>query len=352
MKVDPATLDVIAPSFKRRWSGVSSTVIRLVPLQAREIAIASTGPRLPEDVPRVTMGRLLTMSRHGPHGARVWHARRNIEMLAGLVLRNVLRKRLKLMFTSAAQREHSGWSRWLIRHMDRVVATSARSGSYLKVPYTVQHHGIDTAAFAPPTDRAALRKRLGLDADAVILGCFGRQRPQKGTDLFVDAMIALLPSRPGHQAIIMGGITAQFEGFVRAQKDKVAAAGLQDRILFLPEDQGFSIAPWFQAIDLYVAPQRHEGFGLTPLESMACGTPVVATTAGAFEELVVHEGTGLVVPVEDAPALQAAIARALDKPDERQAWGAAGPAHVAAHFRLEDEAAALVAIYRELLGVG
>lgn len=345
MKINPAEVDVIAPNFKRRWSGVSSTVVRLVPLQAREIGIATCGPRLPDDVPRLTLWQLLTLNRR----PRVWHARRNIEMLAGLVLRNVLRKRLKLMFTSAAQREHSGYTRWLIRHMERVVATSARSGAFLQVPHIVRNHGIDTANFHPPKDRAALRRRLGLDPGAVLLGCFGRQRPQKGTDLFVDAMIALLPDRPGAQAIIMGGITRQFEGFVAGQKAKVAAAGLTDRIRFLPEDQGFSIAPWFQAIDLYVAPQRHEGFGLTPLESMACGTPVVATTAGAFEELVVHEGTGLIVPAGDLQALQSAIARALDAPQERRVWAAACAPHVVQNFRIEDEAAALNAIYRELL---
>ncbi|MBW7922560.1 MAG: glycosyltransferase family 4 protein [Rubellimicrobium sp.] len=345
MKVDASRIEVIAPNFKRRWSGVSSTVVRLVPLQAREIGIASAGPRLPGDVPRLNLWQVLTLDRR----PRVWHARRNIEMLAGLALRNLLRKRLKLMFTSAAQRKHSAYTRWLIRRMDRVVATSARSAAFLRVPHVVLHHGIDTATFAPPDDRAALRRRLGLDPDAVILGCFGRQRPQKGTDLFVDAMIALLPERPGVQAIIMGGITSQFEGFVREQKAKVTAAGLSDRIRFLPEDHGFSIAPWFQAIDLYVAPQRHEGFGLTPLESMACGTPVVATTAGAFEELVVHEGTGLIVPAGDPQALQSAIARALDHPEDRARWAAACAPHVAQTFRIEAEAAALNAIYRELL---
>lgn len=345
MKVDASTIDVIAPNLKRRWSGVSSTVVRLVPLQARDIAIAACGPRLPDDVPRLSLWQVLTLNRR----PRVWHARRNIEMLAGLALKHVLRKRLRLMFTSAAQREHSDYTRWLIRRMERVVATSARSGAFLQVPHVVRHHGIDTTAFSPPDDRTALRRRLDLAPDAVILGCFGRQRPQKGTDLFVDAMIALLPERPGTQAIIMGGITRQFEGFVAEQKAKVAAAGLSDRIRFLPEDQGFSIAPWFQAIDLYVAPQRHEGFGLTPLESMACGTPVVATTAGAFEELVLHEGTGLIVPADDAPALQSAIARALDNPDERARWAAACAAHVAQNFRIEGEAAALNAIYRELL---
>lgn len=352
MRTDPATLDVVAPNFKRRWSGVSSTVIRLVPLQARDIAIAATGPRLPDDVPRVSAGRLLTMSRSGPHGARVWHARRNIEMLAGLLLRGVLRKRLKLVFTSASQREHTRWSRWLISRMDRVVATSRKTARYLRVPHVVIHHGIDLTGFAPPEDRRAIRTKLGLSLEHTLVGCYGRIRDQKGTGLFVDAMIALLPERPECEALVMGATTASHRAFLEGLREKVKVAGLEPRIHFLPEVPGWEIAPWFQAIDLYVAPQRHEGFGLTPLESMACGTPVVATTAGAFEELVVHEGTGLIVPVNDAPALQAAIARALDNPEERQKWGAAGPAHVAAHFRLEDEAAALNAIYRELLGIG
>ena len=84
---DPAQIDVIAPNFKKRLSGVTSTVIRLVPLQAREIPIATTGPELPADMPQIPLSALPLMSRSGPSGARVWHARRNIEMLAGLGLK-------------------------------------------------------------------------------------------------------------------------------------------------------------------------------------------------------------------------------------------------------------------------
>lgn len=343
MKVDAAKIDVIAPNLKRRWSGVSSTVVRLVPLQAHDIAIAACGPRLPDDVPRLNLWQVLTLNRR----PRVWHARRNIEMLAGLALKHVLHKRLRLMFTSASQREHSNYTRWLIRQMDHVIATSDKTAAYLLVPSTVIRHGIDSTTFSPVADRAALRRELGLDPNSIVTGCIGRIRPSKGTDLFVDAMITLLPERPGHEAVILGGITPKFESFTRDLKARIAAAGLSDRIRFLPED--LEIQRWFQAIDLYVAPQRHEGFGLTPLESMACGTPVVATTAGAFEELVLHEGTGLIVPADDAPALQSAIARALDNPDERARWAAACAAHVAQNFRIEGEAAALNAIYRELL---
>ena len=89
-------IDVIVPNFKRRLSGVTATVVRLVPLQAQSIRIAATAPALPADIPQVPLRALLTMSRAGPSGWRVWHARRNVEMLAGLALSRLLRKRLKL----------------------------------------------------------------------------------------------------------------------------------------------------------------------------------------------------------------------------------------------------------------
>jgi mannosyltransferase len=347
---DPARLDVLAPNFKRRFSGVTSTVVRLVPVQARAVAIASCGPRLPDDLPQIPMRALLTMSRSGPSGARVWHARRNSEMLAGLALKHLLRKRLRLLFTSAAQRRHTGYTRLLIRQMDAVIATSERSADWLERKARVIHHGIDTDAFAPAADRAALRARLGLEPDAVIVGCFGRVRAQKGTDLFVEAMLRLLGSRQGVHAVIMGGVTPDQERFAADLGARISASGLGARLRILPEDGGFSIAPWFQALDLYVAPQRWEGFGLTPLEAMACGVPVVATRVGAFEELVADGETGALVDPEDLDAMTARIAAYLDDAERRRAHGVAARQRAVQGFRLEDEAAAINTVYAELLG--
>ncbi len=347
--VDPDALDVIAPNLKKRYSGVTSTVMRLVPLQARAIQIATVGPVLPAEVPQITVQQLIRLSRRGPNGARVWHARRNTEMLAGLALKWVMGKKLKLLFTSAAQRKHTGYTKWLISQMDALIATSGKSASFLDHPSTVIRHGINMSEFFPTEDKRAVRQRLGLDPDAQLIGCFGRIRPQKGNDLFVDAMIELLPDRPGTQAIIMGGVTQQFEGFVTDLKSKIAKAGLTDRIRFLPEDPGWTIAPWFQAVDLYVAPQRSEGFGLTPLEAMACACPVVATQAGAFEEQILPGETGLIVPCEDQAALTAAIAKALSDSERLITWGAKGHAHVKEMFNIEGEAAAINDVYRGLL---
>jgi len=336
-------IEVIAPNLKRRLSGVTATVVRLVPLQAREIGTVATGPGLPAELPHLALWRLPLL----PRRRRVWHARRNTEMLLGLVLKHLFRMDLKLLFTSASQRRHTGYTKWLIGQMDAVVATSARTAAYLERPATVILHGIDTAGFAPAPDRAALRARLGLPGGQLV-GCYGRIRAQKGTDAFVEAMIALLPTRPDVTALVMGRATEAHGGFLTDLQARVAAAGLAERIRFLPEVTVDAMADWYRVLDLYVAPQRWEGFGLTPLEAMACGVPVVATRVGAFEEIVTPE-TGALVAPDDIPALAAAIAPFLDDPARLAAEGVAARAHVLADFRIEGEAEKLVALYRSLL---
>jgi len=344
-----AQTDVIAPNFKRRLSGVTATVMRLVPLQARSISIVATGPVVPEDVPQVPLLSLLTMSRRGPSGWRVWHARRNVEMLGGLALRYVLGKRLKLMFTSASQRRQTGLTRWLIRRMDAVVATSDRTNAYLENPGHVIMHGIDTEGFSPSPDRAALRADLKLPVTATLVGCYGRIRAQKGTDAFVEATLPVLRANPEVVALVMGRATEKYEAFEQGLKERVRAEAMQDRVLFLPEVPVGDMADFYRVLDLYVAPQRWEGFGLTPIEAMACGVPVVATRVGAFEKLVVQDTTGLLVDADDIPALSDAIKSALSDRDRLANWAVAGRSYVMSDFSIEREAAALVKIYRLLL---
>lgn len=346
---DPAQIDVIAPNFKKRLSGVTATVIRLVPLQARDIAIATTGPELPADMPQIPLSRLPFMSRSGPSGARVWHARRNIEMLAGLGLKYLLGKRLKLVFTSASQRHHTALTKWLIRQMDAVIATSDKTAGYLEREATVIRHGIDTDSFCPAADKPALRRDLGLPETGPVIGCYGRIRAQKGTDVFVDAMLRVLADHPQATAIVMGRATEKHQAFEQGLKDRAAAVGLSGRLLFLPEVPVWEMARWYQALDLYIAPQRWEGFGLTPLEAMACAVPVIATRVGAFEELVADGQTGTLIAAGDVDAMVAAANAILDDPARLAAWSQAARRHVLDHFRIAQEAAAITAIYRSLL---
>lgn len=341
----PARIEVIAPNLKRRLSGVTATIARLVPLQAREIGIVATGPGLPADVPHLPLWRVAMLDR----GRRVWHARRNTEMLLGLAFRHLMGKRWRLLFTSASQRRHSRYTRWLIRRMDAVIATSGKTARYLDRPATVIRHGIDTETFCPASDRAAVRKRLSLPEEGALIGCFGRIRAQKGTDLFVEAMIAALPDLPGARALIMGRATGPHEGFLNGLRDRVATANLADRIFFLPEVSVTDMSDWYQTLDLFIAPQRWEGFGLTPLEAMACGVPVIAADVGAFSELLATGVTGTLTPPGDAAALARATLDILNDPPRRDRWAAAARAHVLARFRIEDEAAAINSVYRGLL---
>ena len=338
-------VEVIAPNLKRRLSGVTATVVRLIPVQAAMIGMVTTGPGLPSDLPHMPLIRLPFLSRDR---WRVWHARRNTEMGLGLILRYVLGRKLRLLFTSAAQRHHKPFTRWLIARMDRVVATSARAQSYLQVPSSVVMHGVDTQVFHPTADRAALRKDLGLPQDAVILGCFGRIRAQKGVDLLIEAACALLPARPHLRVIFTGRVTEDNRTFHAAQMARLTAAGIADRVQFLGEIPWEDVVRHYQALDLFVAPARWEGFGLTPLEAMACGVPVVASRVGAFESLLTAE-TGSLVPPDDAAALTDALATWVDDPARLAAAGLAARAHILANHQIEAEARALVEIYRDML---
>lgn len=338
---------VITPNFKRRLSGVTTTLLRVVPVQARFLRIAALGPVLPEETPQIRFGDLLRL-RGAPEGRpfRVWHARRNVEMLGGVILRDLLGFRLKLVFTSASQRHHTAWSRFLIGRMDAVIATSPATTAYLKRPSTVVMHGIDVETFRPAEPGEA--RPAPLPSGGRLVGCFGRIRAQKGADVFVDAMIRVLPERPDVTAVVLGRATAEHQGFLEELKGRVAAAGLSDRILFPGEVGPTETAPWYRSLDLFIAPQRWEGFGVTPLEAMASGVPVVATTVGAFSELVVDGQTGTLIPPGDVEAMAEAAARWLDDPEGRKAAGRAGRERVTTVFSLEAEAKGINAVYEGL----
>lgn len=347
---DLATIEVIAPSFKRRFSGVVATVIALVPAQAKHVGIRALGPLLPDNVPQISWRDFWRGAWQRPKGRpwRIWHARRDIEMIFGVLLRDVLRQPVRLLFTSAAQKRHGWFLRFLIARMDRIIATSPQAASFLGRPSTVIMHGVDTARFYPAADRSAAWRATGLPGRYGI-GMFGRVRHQKGQDLFIDAMIELLPHHPDWTAVVIGLATPTEQDFLTGLKQRIAAAGLDERVLILGEQPVERMAEWFRCLSVAVIPARFEGFGLVPLEAMASGTPVAASRSGAAPDLVKDGETGYLVPVDDGPALTAAIARliGMDEP-AREAMGQAARAHVVAEFSIEREAARINAVYEEM----
>ena len=161
-------------------------------------------------------------------------------------------------------------------------------------------------------------------------------------------MIRLLPSRPGWSAVVAGRATASHTSFLSELKERVAAAGLKDRILFVGEHT--DINEWYRALDLFIAPQRWEGFGLTPLEAQASGVPVVAADVGAFEEIIAQgtDETGVVVAKDDLDALAAAAGDFMDDDARRDAAASRARPHVLANFTIEGEAERLFKAYEEV----
>jgi mannosyltransferase len=340
----------VAPSLHWRYSGVTSTIIALVPRQARDAAIAALGPNLPANVPRVRLRDALSRGWAPPasYRWRVWHARRNTDMLVGVLLKSVLRQPWKLVFTSAGQRRHTAYTRWLIRRMDALIATSEGAARYLEAPATLIQHGVDLERYHPAADRPKAWRDSGLPRSFGV-GAFGRIRPQKGADLLVKAMIRLMPKYPDVVLVLTGLVAPQFQAFKAGLEAEIAAAGLQSRIFFLGERPSDEMPQWFRRISLYVAPMRHEGFGLTPLEAMASGAAVVATRTGAANTLVADGETGLLVEPNDLEALTSAIDRLLSDRDLVEAMGRRGREKAVREHDIEGEAERINEIYRELL---
>ena len=339
-----ADLQLIVPNLHRRYSGVTATNRMVSPRLAKMFSAAWLGPGAPDGIARIRVVDLVQLWRR--RAPLIWHARRNNEMIAGVLLRS-LGWPLKLVFTSAAQRHHTWITRWLISRMDAIIATSDRSASFLKRKAIVVMHGVDTDGYAPPADRAAAFAESGLPGRYAI-GCFGRVRAQKGSDVFVDAMCRLLPRHPDFTAVLVGAIVPEQQGFASELRNQIAAAGLQSRIVITGELQIAEVQRWYQRLTIYAFTSRNEGFGLTLIEAMAAGAALVASRAGAAEFVVEDGVTGVLTPPGDVDALVAAIEPLLRDPASAAAMGERARARVLAKFSLDAEASAIAQVYRSL----
>jgi mannosyltransferase len=338
-------LQLILPNLHKRYSGVTATNRMVAPKLARMFRAAWLGPGAPAGIRRMGMADLARLWRR--RNTLIWHARRNNEMIVGVLLRS-LGWPLKLVFTSAAQRHHSWITRWLIRRMDAIIATNDISASFLKREATVIPHGVDTRTYSPPADRAAAFAEAGLPGRYAI-GCFGRVRAQKGSDVFVNAMCRLLPRYPDFTAILVGAITPEHTAFANQLKKRIEAASLQSRIVITGELPIEEVQRWYQRLTIYAFTSRNEGFGLTLIEAMSVGAALVASRAGAAE-LVVEDGvTGALTPPGDVDALVAALEPLMRDPASAIAMGIRAQARVLAKFSLNAEANRIAEVYRALV---
>src|SRR6202030_3882434 len=201
--------------------------------------------------------------------------------------------------------------------------------------------------YSPPANRSAAFAEAGLPGRHAI-GCFGRVRAQKGSDVFVDAMCALLPRYPDFIAVMVGAITPEQTMFANDLKKRIEAAGLGSRIVITGELSIEEVQRWYRRLTIYAFTSRNEGFGLTLIEAMSVGAALVASRAGAAE-LVVEDGvTGALTPPGDVDALVRALEPLMRDPASAAAIGERARARVVAKFSLDAEASLIAKVYRNL----
>lgn len=166
-----------------------------------------------------------------------------------------------------------------------------------------------------PLSRAEARESIGIAADAWAIGWVGRLGPEKGGDVFLEA-IARLEGRAGLTAVIIG--SGRMEESLRARADEL---GISGSIIWAGRRP--DAASLFKAFDLFVLSSRTEGTPMVLLEAMSAGVPVVTTAVGGIPDVVGDEEAWL-VPSDDPSALAAAIVAARE--DHVAARGRAGAA--------------------------
>jgi mannosyltransferase len=351
--------EVIITNLHRRYTGVSGTINALLPVQSRFLQIGFVGTDLPgaemaatnhpNNFRRLTLWQAIRLSRkkRADGRYRIWHVRRDPEMMLGLFLRDVLHFPIKLAFTSAAKHRHSWFPRWFISRMDAVIATTPEAAAFVPNTTKVVFHGASLERFAPPEDKRTVWQQSGLPGRYGI-GTFGRIRPSKGTDIYVDALLRVLPDFPDYTAIICGLCQPSEQSFKQTMVDKIAAMGLSNRIIFLGDLPLEDIPRWYRNVSIMVACPRYEPFGITPLEAMASGCAVIASRTGAFEHIVQDGQTGLLIPTDDVDALVVALREMMSNPELVMNMGERGRERVSASFSIEKEAEGIQSVYESL----
>jgi glycosyltransferase involved in cell wall biosynthesis len=202
--------------------------------------------------------------------------------------------------------------------------------------------GVDTAVFTPrgPVAPRSERPRL------LVLG---RIVERKGQDDAVRALAAV----PDAELVVVGGPPAaelDADPEVRRLRRVAAEAGVGDRLVFAGSVARADVPAWVRSADVVLAVPWYEPFGITPLEAMACGRPVVATAVGGLVDTVVDGVTGDLVPARDPSALGAALRRLLADDMRRYSYAAAALDRAGHSYSWRRVATQLSAVYASVVG--
>jgi glycosyltransferase involved in cell wall biosynthesis len=241
------------------------------------------------------------------------------------------------------------FTRLSVRRACRVIAVSERTRQDLIRCYDlspakidVVYNGVD-AGFRPLSNDRVSAFRVARSLPERFILFVGTLEPRKNVVRLIEAYAHLAPGRP--PLLIVGGKGWLYDEIFA----RVEARNLGSEVRFVGHVPGEELPLWYNAADLFIYPSLYEGFGLPPLEAMACGTPVVASTASSLPEVVGQ--AGLLVDPTDVEALAVAMRRLLADREQREEMRAAGLARVQC-FSWQTTASRTVDSYRQALNSG
>jgi len=244
------------------------------------------------------------------------------------------------------------------RFADRVITVSAATAEMFldsagRYPPHLQimWDGIDLARFNPSNSGRRIREELWLAPDAPVVGLVCRLDHGKGVDVFLRAAALCKEEFPGARFVICGGEVEGHEIVAREGARLAGELALDDVVRFTgwrygPED----MPEVYAALDVLIsASTLPESFGLTLIEAMATGKPVVAVNTGGSREVCVAGETALLVRPHDPRLLAEAILTLLRDPSKAEAMGRAGRERAERNFDAQRQARELRLLYDEVL---
>ena len=208
---------------------------------------------------------------------------------------------------------------------DRLIANTADEARQLMELYGASPRqvetvspGADLSLFRPVPDTAAVRRRLGLPPDAVVLVFAGRIQPLKGPDVALRAAASLLRRAPALAErlvmVFVGGPSGSEVGAPGRLSTLAASLGISRYVRFEPPCTQRELADWYRAATMVLVPSHSESFGLVALEAQACGTPVVAAAVGGLRTAVRDGFSGVLVDGHDPEAWARVLAGLASSP--------------------------------------
>ncbi|MCE4553130.1 glycosyltransferase family 4 protein [Roseateles cellulosilyticus] len=207
--------------------------------------------------------------------------------------------------------------------------------------------GVDPQEFTTG-DRHAARRRLGLPDDEFIVLQLGRLVPRKGIDNVVRAVGRLGEGRPW-RLLVVGGESREPDEACTPEIGRLrqiaVETGVADRVSFVGRRDRHELKDYYHAADVFVTTPWYEPFGITPLEAMACGTPVIGSAVGGIQHTVVDGLTGFLVPPNDPEELAQRLEDLRCIPELGRLMGRAGRVRVCRDFTWESAADKLERVY-------